>query len=413
MTLLTEFSGLSGRRFLLLLAAVFVVSMGYGVILPLLPFILERQLAEVARASVSWHTGMLTGVYMFALFAFAPLWGRVSDRLGRRPVLLLGLAGFAVALALFALAGNLALAYVARVLGGMFSAAVLPVALADMGDVRSGESRARGFAWISAASALGFLAGPALGGWLSGVSWVMSPAINSLPTGVYALPFMAVAMLGGLVWLGIYFYFSGIVAPPHSTVANPAPDPQPLTRLLVLTLLVMFGLGSFEVSIALQGQQLLKLDPSELGIMFMECSLVMIVAQALIFSPLIKRFGGRPLLAPAFLAMAAGVGLLPYTSNYFLMLLLVGLIAAGSGILVPALTYLVSLAAVLGQGAALGKQTAAASLGQALGSAAGGWLFGILTPAPFWLTGGLLLIAAATGLRTARRAPPSVRVTRE
>jgi len=389
-----------GVGLFLLLAAAFTIALGYGVILPVLPFFLERVATSANRFSVSWHTGMLTGVYMFALFVFAPLWGRISDRAGRRPVILFGLAGFGVTLVLFGLAPNLALAYLARAVGGLFSAAVLPAILAYVGDANVPEQRARGFAWVSAASALGFLAGPALGGWLAELRL---PAATVLPAGAVALPFLAAAAAGGLVWLGIYFRFSEADPKPLADDARaPAPNARFALGLLGLTLLVMFGLGGFEVGVALLGQQIMKLAPSEVGIMFVECSVVMIAAQALIFSPLIKHLGRR-LLAPAFLVMAVGVGLLSYTENYPVMLVLVGLTAASSGILIPALAYLVSLTAGLKQGAVLGRQTGAASLGQALGSAIAGWLFGISMPAPFWLTAGLLAIGAGIGLGVARR----------
>jgi MFS family permease len=391
-------------RLFLLLAAAFTIAVGYGVILPVLPFFLERLTAEAGRLSVSWHTGMLTGVYMFTLFVFAPMWGYVSDRLGRRPVILLGLAGFSATMVLFGLAGNLTIAYFARALGGLFSAAVLPVTLAYVGDANALVQRARGFAWLSAANALGSLTGPALAGWLSNVRLSTTIAGNILPAGGIALPFFAAAVMGGLVWLGIYFWFSKAVpAPRVDDAGTSAPNNQPLTGLLILTLLVTFGHGSFMVTTALLGQQILNLAPSHIGIMFMECSLVMIVAQVLIFLPLVKRLG-RHLLAPAFIAMAVGVGLIPYTANYSVLLVLVGLTAVASGLLIPALTYLISFAGGLQQGAALGRQTSVASLGQALGSAAAGVLFGLRMPAPFWLTAGLLVISAGIGLVVARRA---------
>jgi MFS family permease len=391
-------------RLFLLLAAAFTIAVGYGVILPVLPFFLERLTAEAGRFSVSWHTGMLTGVYMFTLFVFAPMWGYVSDRLGRRPVILLGLAGFSATMVLFGLAGNLTIAYLARALGGLFSAAVLPVTLAYVGDANALAQRARGFAWLSAANAIGSLTGPALAGWLSDVRLPAAIAGNILPADSIVLPFFAAAVMGGLVWLGIYFRFSKAApAPRVDDAGTPAPNNQPLTGLLILTLLVTFGHGSFMVTIALLGQQILNLAPSQIGIMFMECSLVMIVAQVLIFLPLVKRLG-HYLLAPAFIAMAVGVGLIPYTVNYSALLVLVGLTAVASGLLIPALTYLISFAGGLQQGAALGRQTAVASLGQALGSAAAGVLFGLMMPAPFWLTAGLLVIGAGIGLVVARRA---------
>jgi len=372
------------------LATVFVVAVGYGVVLPVLPFVLARALGEAARASVAWHTGFLTGVYMLALFLFAPLWGYVSDRIGRRTVILLGLAGFSGAMLWFPLARGLVFVYGARALAGVFAAAVLPVVLAWVSDAGTSRTRARAFAWLSAASALGFLFGPALSGWLASIEVVVQDD-------ALALPFYATAALGGMVWIAAYRFLPER-APLRARDSEPERSTSSLIWLLTLSLLVMFGIGSFEVGVALRGQQVLNLQPREIGWMFAECSLVMILAQIFVLTPLIRRVGGG-LLAPAFLAMAVGVALLPYAVNYPAMLIGVGLVAAASGLLIPALAYLVSLAAGAAQGAALGKQTAAASLGQAAGSAAAGWLFAVLIEAPFWATAGLLGLGAVAALR--------------
>jgi MFS family permease len=372
------------------LAVVFVVAVGYGVVLPVLPFVLARALGEAARASIAWHTGLLTGVYMLALFLFAPLWGYVSDRIGRRAVILLGLAGFSAAMLWFALARDLVFVYGARALAGVFAAAVLPVVLAWVSDAGTSRTRARAFAWLSAASALGFLFGPALSGWLASIEVVAQDD-------ALALPFYAAAALGAGVWLAAYRFLPER-APLRARDSKPERSAPSLIWLLALSLLVMFGIGSFEVGVALRGQQVLNLQPREIGWMFAECSLVMILAQVFVLAPLIRRVGGG-LLAPAFLAMAAGVALLPYAASYPAMLIGVGLVAAASGLLIPALAYWVSLAAGSAQGAALGRQTAAGSLGQAAGSAAAGWLFAVLIEAPFWVTAGLLGLGAVAALR--------------
>ena len=386
--------------FFLLMAAVFTVYTGYGVVLPLLPFWLERISGNL---SVPWHTGMLAGVYMLALFAFAPAWGHASDRIGRRPVILLGLGGLVLALLLFGHTRSLWLGYLARILGGLFAAAVLPVTLAYVADTSHRQRRARRFAWMSAAGLLGFLLGPALAGWLSGVAMAM-PAGTMLRRGAIWLPFLATGAIGGVVLLASWLRLPEPAAPPplHDEDA-PRRDGGILRALFLLSLLVYFGLGSFEVGITLLGQQSLGLDPSRIGIMFMECSLVMLLAQTLVFSPLARNHGGHRLIAPSFLLMAAGLGLLPVAAVFGMLLFWVGLVAAGSGILIPLLSYLVSLHGGAAQGAELGKQTAAASLGQALGSAAAGWLFGVAAAAPFWLTGGLLVIGAVLGLGVSKR----------
>ena len=376
-------------RLVLPLAVIFVVSLGYGVVLPVLPFLLARELGETARAAVAWHTGLLTGVYMLASFLFAPLWGRISDRFGRRPVILIGLAGFSGAMLWFALARGLVFVYGARVLAGVFAAAVLPVIFAWLSDVGTPHMRARTFAWLSAASALGFLFGPALSGWLASAEFAGQDD-------ALALPFYAAALLSGAMWFVAYWFFPESV--PRRAGSESEPGAPSLIWLLALSLLVMLGLGGYEVSLTLQGQQVLNLQPREIGWMFAGCSLVMILVQVFVLAPLLQRAGSR-LLAPAFLAMAIGIVLLPYVTSYPAMLFGVGLVAAAAGMLIPALVYLVSLAAGSAPGAAIGQQTAAANLGQAVGSAAAGWLFAVHIEMPFWVIAGLLGLGAVAALR--------------
>lgn len=390
--------------FFLLMAAVFAVYVGYGIVLPLLPFLLEHLLGDAARFSVAWHTGMIAAIYMFALFVGAPLWGRVSDRVGRRPVILLGLGGCVVALASFGLATNLWQAYLARGLGGALVSAVLPVALAYVSDTSMPEARARRFAWMTAATTLGFMTGPLLGGWLTDVP--VGALEKMQPVGSISVPFLAAATGGAVIWIAVWRWLPGMSPSPRTAMAMHDPNtPRPANSLLMLALLGMFGLGVFEVAIALQGQQVLGLDLLQIGWIFMECSLVMVAVQVLVFSPLARRIGFQLIVTPAFLAMAVGVGLLPMVSNSDWLMLLVGLFATGSGILIPMLAYRVSLDAGVAQGAALGKQTAAAALGQGLGSAAAGWLYGITLEAPFWLTAVLLVCGALASLAAGWRVP--------
>ena len=388
--------------FFLLMASVFVVYAGYSIVLPVLPFLLERLLGESARFSVAWHTGMIAGIYMLALFVCAPLWGRVSDRIGRRPVILLGLGGCVLALASFGMATNLWLAYLARGLGGALVSAVLPVTLAYVSDTSTHEARARRFAWMAAATTLGFLVGPLLGGWLSGIAVTLP--FGTTVGGSFSAPFFTAATAGAVIWLAVWRWLPNISSVPYkATKQSGAHNTSSVTVLLLLALLGMFGLGVFEVAIAIQGQQVLELDPLQIGLIFMECSLVMVAVQLLVFSPLARRVGFRFIIAPAFLLMAVAVSLLPATTDLDWLMLLVGLFAAGSGILIPMLAYQISLVAGVAQGTQLGKQTAAASLGQGLGSATVGWLYGIAIGAPFWLAAVLLLIGALLGLMAGHR----------
>ncbi len=375
---------------LLMMAALFTTSIAYSVVLPVLPLILQQ--SGLSAADVSLHTGTLTGVYMLTVFLFAPFWGRYSDRIGRRPVILVGLAGTTLTLLGFVVFQSLALAYVARALTGMFVAAVIPIGTAEVGDISRPESRAHRFALLTSASLLGFLAGPSLSGWLTNAPW-LEPYVSA--NGGPYVPVLAAVVMSGLAAIAVALWLPKWAGPAAVRIQR---DDRPgtgsaLSRAAppLLVLIVMFALAAFEVGIALRGQQLLAWSPAQLGLLFAECSAVMILIQGVLFSFLIKHVSNRWLLGPGILAMITGLILMPGTANYDAILLLVVLISAGASVVAPLLTYWASIGAGLAQGAALGRQTAASSLGQALGSVTVGGLFGIAPAAPFWVAAALLL----------------------
>ncbi|WP_175546997.1 MFS transporter [Modicisalibacter ilicicola] len=387
----------SNGGFTTLLAATFVVFLGYGTVLPILPLFLDRVLSMTGADEVALHTGLLTGVYTLALFGFAPLWGGASDRLGRRAVLLWGLAGFALAMLGFSLTRNLPLAYGARALAGAFAAAVIPVAQAQAAEYGGAVLRARRFAWLSAAATLGFLSGPMLSGWLASIPMVM-PQAEMVLGGPVAWPFVVTAGLAGAVWLVVYRHVPGRPARlyPAGRHAPEVASTWPTGGLLTLTLLAMLGLGAFEVGLSLQARQSIGLDPFRIGLLFTVCSLVMLVVQILWSTHPPKRLSSGHLIGGAFLLMAVGVLGLPYATNFWGAFVAVGLLGAGSGVLIPLLAYQVSLASGSAQGAALGKQTALASLGQAAGSTGAGLLFVGSALGTYWGLAILLFITAAT-----------------
>jgi predicted MFS family arabinose efflux permease len=164
----------------------------------------------------------------------------------------------------------------------------------------------------------------------------------------------------------------------------------------------MLGLGAFEVGLSLQGRQAVGLDAFRIGLLFTECSLAMLAAQALWSAYPPERLPARYLIGGAFLLMAAGVLGLPYVANLWSAVLVVGLLGAGSGVLIPLLAYEVSLASGTAQGTALGMQTALASLGQAVGSAAAGLLFDSSALGAYWGLAILLLVTAGSALGAGR-----------
>ena len=392
----TTSSGIPASTIAVLMLSVFTVSIGYGILLPLLPDLIERLLGTaIDAAQVSRATGLLTGLYTLSLFLFAPAWGHLSDRYGRRAILLIGLIGFGATMFAFTFIESLTAVYTERFLSGMFAAAVTPSALATIGDLAVTEKmRARRLTFISLAGISGFLLGPMAGVFISRSA---ADLFNVRGVGPLALPMAATAILAFLVAFAVV-----IVVPitkgddSIQKLSSNALERRArlVPKLLALAFIVSAGVGVFEVGLALRGKQELGLTKYQIALMFTECSLVMFVVQAIVFGPWIKPETTRWFITPALAVLATGLFFVPRASDFLLMLVVIGAVAASAGILSPILTYWISNKAGKAQGAELGKQTAAASLGAAVGSAAGGLLFDF---APLH-SGSFLLMALLTVL---------------
>ncbi len=380
-----------------LMLAAFTVSVGYGVVLPLLPFLIERLIGVgVEVAQISRHTGLLTAVYTLSPFLFAPVWGRLADRFGPRGVLLVGLVGFAVTMLIFSFVESLAAVYAERFLSGIFAAAVTPVAAAAIGNFSATEQlRVRRFAFVGIAGITGFLLGPMLGVFVT--RFAADIFSVALPTGSIAIPLAATALLTFVVAVVAALTVPGVngnLRSQRATSTTFHDSPWLVPKLLILTFIVSAGVGVFEVGLALRGTQELGLTPTQIAVMFTECSVVMLVVQAIVFAPWFKPEMTRWLIAPALAVLAAALFLVPRASDFTLMLIVIGAVAASAGILLPILTYWISVNAGRAQGWELGKQTAAASLGVTVGSAAGGFLLNIAG----FPGASFVLVAAVTAL---------------
>ncbi len=163
---------------LILFVTLFLDLLGFGLIIPLIPSYIEHYGGQ------PWVGGALLACYSLMQFVCAPLWGRLSDRIGRRPVILAGLIGSASAFLAFGLAPNLAVLFIARVCAGALTAASLPTAQAYIADVTTPEKRSGGMALLGIAFGLGFAFGPAVGGYASRISL---PVLHNAPIQTPAL----------------------------------------------------------------------------------------------------------------------------------------------------------------------------------------------------------------------------------
>jgi MFS family permease len=377
-----------------LFSVVIVDLVGFGIVMPVLPFY-AREFGASGTA-----LGLLFTAYAAAQFLCAPLWGRLSDRVGRRRVMLFTIAGTALALLGLGLARSLVWLFVARAVGGAF-AANIGVASAYLADVTAERDRTRWMGMLGASFGVGFVLGPAIGGALA-------------PFG-YAVPMLAAAALGGANWIHAV---AALREPPARTHGGAAPPPRaaalrvPLVRRLVIANFVFtLAVTQLETVFALFMGDRFGYDARGVAVLLIAMALLMGGIQGGGMKWLSARFSERSLAVGGAGLLALGFLALPQAPSVALLLLPLALCAVGRAVLQPALMSMTSLAAEAGaRGSVMGTFQAAASLARVLGPLAAGWLYDRQLTAPFWLAGLLLLAVAAQtrGLpaRTAPAVPP-------
>lgn len=401
---------LNAGEVVLLFLPLFTVALGYGAVLPILPSLLERLHAAPVDGALPLHAGLLSGVYIGAFVIAAPLWGRITDRYGPQRVLMTGLLGYAAATVWFGVTSSLLEAYGARFLAGTFAAGLLPATGALIVARCHEPERARHLGWVNAATVVGFLVGPALSGWVHSLvtesqrGWVSALHVTAVP--IWTTGVIALASAAGVAWA-----FTQPASGAGTEVTPPAGASRSTLaprNILLLSALGAFGLGAFEVGLSLQSQRAWQWSPRALASLFVVCSLVMLIIQFTLFAPLQRRVPPQWLVTGGFAAMAVGFTFLAQTSGYDGVVSLVGLIALGSGVLLPTLSVATADRAGPRVGAAIGYQNAAANIGQAAGSAAAGLLFNTLPRASFGLIAVVMVASAMAAAWRAVRARTAV-----
>lgn len=361
---------------------VFIDLIGFGIIIPLLPFYAEHFGASALVV------GLLSTSFSAAQFLFAPLWGRLSDRIGRRPVILIGLIGSAVSYALFALATSLPLLFVARTLAGI-AGANIPTAQAFIADVTPPDKRARGMGLIGAAFGLGFIFGPAIGGFLS--RWG------------YAAPAWFAAALS------LANFVAALILLPESKPDHHEPGERPgrievfrrallrphLPPVLLVFFLVITSFSSFENTFALYAERRFDFTPQTIGYMFAWIGIVLSIVQGGLIGRVVPKFGENRVVPAALLTMAVALALVPLSPTVTVLAVASALLAVGMGFGNPSLLSTVSqLADARDQGSTLGVSQSLGSLARIVGPMWGGFVFdrfGIGVP---FLTASLLMLVA-------------------
>jgi MFS family permease len=395
----------SSRRALgFIFATVFLDLLGVGILLPVIPF-LVRQFTPSGLA-----VGLLALSYSLAQFGAAPLLGRLSDRVGRRPVLVASVLGSGIAYVAFGLATALWVLFAARIVDGM-SGGNITAAQAYIADVSAPEDRAKNFGLIGAAFGLGFIIGPALGGMLSHIS-LAAPA--------YAAG--AMAMVTAL--FGIFVLPESL--PPDRRNAtsltlrdlNPLRPvavalAQPALRLLMLAVFAQgFAGAELRTNFAVFTAGRFHLGPSENALLFSFIGVMGLLVQGVLLRHLTSSHSERSLAVTGLVIMIVGYFAVAFVPTVPLLYAALALIATGGGLATPTLTGLVSLnVGQSEQGAALGAVQSLQSLSLIVGPVwAGAFFDHVGMGSPYWTAALWVLLALAALLRTP--AMPHTRMSR-
>jgi multidrug resistance protein len=357
---------------------------GFGIVLPILPL-----WAEEFGASPT-QIGLLTASYAVAQLLFAPLWGRLSDRYGRRPVILASLAGSAVAALLIGLAQALVLLWLARVLQGVAGASYA-AAQAYVADVTTARDRARGMGLIGAAFGLGFILGPAIGAVFSAVD--------------DRLPFFVAAGLAALNLAIAYRRLPESLRPgaqraptPRLEVVRRALSSRELGPLVWLSFVATFAFVAMETTFALFGERRFDYGAVEIGALFTFIGVMAAVAQGLLVGRLAERFGEVRVMIAGLAGTAVGLLLVAVSESLWVLLPGLAVLAVGSGLVFAATTALISLTAGEGeQGTVLGLTASVGGAARIAGPVIGTLLFqhaGIASPL---ILGAVLFALCAVG----------------
>jgi MFS family permease len=362
---------------------VFIDLVGFGLILPQLPYY-----AEHFGATGVWVGAILTA-YSAAQLVGASLLGRLSDRVGRRPVLLLSLAGSAASFLLSGLADSLWLLLVARALAGLFGGSIA-AAQAYIADVTTPGERARYMGLLGAAIGLGFVFGPALGSFL---------ARYGFGAAAFAAASLAAANL-------VFAFFRlpetrGTEERRHahsrldlSNLVDALRHPS-IGRLLAATFFSTLAFVAMEATFALLGEARFGLDAGHLGFVFAYVGVVMVVVQGGLIGRLVPRFGERALATAGALLMAASLAALPLAPSLAAALGVLAGLAVGQGLTTPMLSTLLSRAADADeQGGTLGLGQSLAAAARAVGPIGAGWLYDRAVGAPYAASAVVMVLAA-------------------
>ena len=372
-----------------LFAIVFIDLMGFGIVIPLLPLYGERYRPSALAM------GLLLSAFSATQFAAAPVLGRLSDRFGRKPVLLFSLAGSVAGYLLFAFAHSLAMLFAARVIDGI-SGGNISTAQAYVADVTTPETRAKGMGMIGAAFGLGFIFGPAIAGVT--VRW------GEWAPGVAAAAMSALAFVATAIFLREPERSHGSAVERGLSALGRALRDRSIASLLAIFFLLTFAFSNFEATFAQFLHDALGATPSRVAFLFVYVGVLISLVQGGMIGPLTRALGERRLVAAGGFAVAVALALMPLSLAMPLVMAALVPLTVGIGTTNPSLSSLVSKdARAEDRGTVLGAYQSVSALGRILGPLWGEIAYFRLGRfGPHW-TGAAIAAAAAALSLTLKR----------
>lgn len=372
------------RQMGIIMVLLFTVFVGFGIIIPIMPEILE-----------TYHMALMLAIYSAVTFIMSPVWGAISDRIGRRPVILIGIFGFSVSFFIFGYGiDSLTLMYVSRVMGGFFSGAVMSCAVAYVADITTEDERTKGMGLVGMSIGLGFIFGPAIGGLLSDVGGPLS-ALG------YKVPFYASSLLALLtfVFVGLYLQES---LPISARRGRQQKQPSRWTAfagamkyLYVLGFFVSFTLAGLEATLQYFLMVKIGITPSGMGMMFLVSGMIGAAVQGGVVRKYIKRGAEYRAVQIGLLLSALGFFAILLSDQLWTATAYLCIFTVGNSLVRPCVLSLITQKTKVSHGLATGLSSSMDSLGRIFGPLLGAAVYYLHITLPF-IIGGFLCLGAIT-----------------
>lgn len=370
-----------------LFITIFIDMLGFGIIIPILPIFSKELGAQ------DYQVGLIAMIYPIMNFLFAPLWGTLSDRYGRRPIMLVSILITSLAYFVFSQSNVLWILFTSRMLSGIGSANI-SVAQAYISDVTSPEERTKSLGFLGAAFGIGFIMGPPLGGWLKSISspgtvdWVGYVACAMCIVNV-AMAFFSLPESLKEKKLHVRFNFK-VVTSIMAELRKPM-----VSQLLWINFIFIAAFMLMQISCSLMWKEITELNEKEIGYVFAFIGVATAIVQGMLVGRMVKAFGEKKMLTYGVVLMAVGLAVLPVTGKVlFFPFQYVGLalIALANGCLTPSITSLLSkFAKPTEVGQVLGVNQSFGSVARAVGMGLSGVFYSVQFAVPFVAAVALML----------------------